>query len=669
MNSVCAVVIGHVDHGKTSLVRALTGTDTDRLAEEKTRGMSILPGFAHCTYPAGTVDFIDAPGHEDFIQAMIGAASGAQVALLVVSAVEGIRAQTLEHLAIAELLGITRAVVIVSKSDLVAPPARAEEPTSSQADFRVALRRVLTQTHIADAPMIACSALTGEGIADVHAALQDVLEAAPTLRPTPCMLPIDRVFTRQGYGTVVTGTLIGTDISVGAEMMLQPAHRRVTVRSLQSRGESVQAVQAGARVAVNLRGVGVEEIARGAVLCTPEAGAPTTTIDVALTLLPITATPGIDTAGIGTPGMGTLGMGTLGIGTAGIGKPLRHMEEIRVSFGTTREVATLRLYSPKTGPTLAQLRFKKPVFGYVGQRAILRRLSPAQTLGSATFLDPQATPERAGNSARTALLHAIQTGAPLDIAHALAADNHGIADLRDVARLGRTDIPAARTALAGHTEMLAPDIFALTKDIPRHKAAFIEALAGYHSAHPLRILAPHSIAAGLKLAPLLRDHIEELLFQEGAIRRTTSGCATRGHDPIAKLSASDRVRLDAIEGTVQRAGLTPPLRSALAVDPKDTALTDLLCNTGRLVALENIALKQTLLFVPATLSAAAETLGAVFAPPAPFTTSQARDALGTSRKVIVPVLEHFDSIGITLRSGDTRRMSAQNPVPPAGTTR
>ncbi|MEH6830569.1 MAG: GTP-binding protein, partial [Sulfitobacter sp.] len=371
MNTRCIVVIGHVDHGKTSLVRALTGIETDRLAEEKERGLSIALGFAHRAYPEGTIDFIDAPGHEDFIQAMVSGATGAQSILAVISLTEGIGAQTLEHLTIAGLLGLTNAVIAVTKSDTL-------EPSSHAARLEV-IRSELAQTPFADAELLLCSALTGDGLDALHLALQKTLSGpANASAPLQSILPIDRVFSMPGHGTIVTGTLLGQELHVNTHAVLQPDGRKTTVRGLQSRGEKRGLVKAGERVAVNLRGVAVKDIPRGAALCVGDALPPSTCFDVSIGLNPWSNTA------------------------------LKHNEDIRVMFGTSSEIASVRVFggkqiAPKQSGH-AQLRFKKQVVGFAGQKAILRRLSPPETLGGATILDPIAMPTKSTNKRRLAVL-------------------------------------------------------------------------------------------------------------------------------------------------------------------------------------------------------------------------------------------------------------------------
>ena len=631
MTNCCAVVIGHVDHGKTALVRALTGIDTDRLAEERARGLSIVAGYAHHGYPDGTLDFVDAPGHEDFVQAMIRGAAGARAALVVVSAVEGVRAQTREHLAIAGLLGIDRVLVAVTKSDLLAP----EEIPSRMADLQGALSGTICD----GAPMIPCSARTGAGLADLHAVLARWVTApASGAAPPGAFLPVDRAFSVAGRGTVVTGTLIGGPLQQDQTLTLLPDDMPVKLRGLQSRGEAQESVAPGARCAVNLRGVSVDQVPRGSVLSAPGTVAASVCLDVAITVLP------------------------------GASASLRHMEELRVIIGTTSVVAQLRLFGPGRllpgQEGLGQLRLRTPVAAFAGQAAVLRRLSPAQTVGGIRVLDPLAEPAGAGDSARAALLAAVVGGRPASIAVALAQATGGCADLDRLARIARASQAALVAELQDGFTQIDPQTLAPNAQVQEARAALLARLSRYHADHPLRLLAPRSIAAQRGLAPALQAYVEKVLTEEGVLRAGPAGLGLASHDPFGALEGRDRDRAAEIEEQFHAGGLAPPAVAEIAVTDRDGELIELLCHAGRLVRLHNVALDQWLIFQAGALAEAAQRLHAHFAPNASFTTSEARQALSTTRRVIVPVLEHFDACGITRRTGDLRTVALPKPVSP-----
>jgi selenocysteine-specific elongation factor len=629
VNTCCIAVIGHVDHGKSALVCALTGIETDRLPEEKARGLSITPGYAYAHYSSGVVDFIDVPGHEDFIAAMVSGASGARAAMVVISAVEGIRTQTREHLEIAAALGIEVAIVAVTKADLLAQDAR---------ELRLeAIRLALSESGFGDPRTMLCSALTGEGLPELHAELETLLVAPERAAgPLHAFLPIDRVFSLAGRGTIVTGTLLGAEISADRRMRILPEGHGVTLRGLQSRGGERDRVQPGERVAVNLRGVAVGQIRRGAVLCAPDAFAQSVCMDVVL-----------DVKG--------------GSGTA-----LKQGEEVRVLLGTASDVAQVRHFATGTDSgdqsVFAQLRFRKPVVGFAGQRAVLRRLSPSQTLGGAIVLDPQARFARANDLARRGVLAAVLRQDAYCIARALAKAHGGAFYIEDFARLARLNEPDASAALEESFVSVGSDMFASREDIESCTVAIIEALRRYHAANPMAMAAPRSVLSRLKAPAALVWHAEAAALADDLLRADGTHLALRDHDPFALLTPDRLALLERIEKTALEAGLGPPQ------DGADNDLLTLLIDSGRLVALPNVSLGQTLVFHRDALSAAAQRLCAAFPAPEPFTTSQARGALNTTRRIIVPVLEYFDARGITRRSGDTREMAADFPVPPLRAT-
>ncbi len=621
MTSACVIVIGHVDHGKTALVRALTGMETDRLAEEKARGLSIALGFAHCEMAGGTLDLIDAPGHEDFIRTMVSGASGAQGAMLVVSAVEGVAAQTREHVQIARLLQVPVAVVAVTKVDLI-PEATLPARLAEIAD-------ALAAQGVTGAEPVPCSATTAGGTDHLRQVLARRFNALPArAAPMGAFLPVDRAFTLAGRGTVVTGTLLGGALAVGEALTVQPSGAATVVRGLQARGAARERVAAGERVAVNLRGIALEDIARGDVICTGGQGA-TLCMDVWLTVS--------DTAP----------------------RPVKHMQDLRVLWGTAHEVATLRLMGggqiAPGGAGLGQLRFKRPVVGFAGQAAVLRQLSPAATLAGAVILDPQATAVGAGDRGRLAVMQAAQQQDGTALAAALCAQGRGVALWSDLVRLARCD---ATAALPTGVVRLSPEHIALADDLVTVQTAVVAALQRFHADHPIKQGAALSMLQ--RVTPLrgLVPFAQAELFRGGEVVLRDGLVSLARHDPFAALAPQQLARLTEIEERMRAGGTSPPdVRQFDA--PDDADLIALMVAQGRLVSLANIALKQQVVFHAATIGQAQRSLAANFPPPTAFTTSAARTALGTTRKFIVPLLEHLDALGITLRDGDTRQIAPQ----------
>ena len=621
MTSACVIVIGHVDHGKTALVRALTGMETDRLAEEKARGLSIALGFAHCEMAGGTLDLIDAPGHEDFIRTMVSGASGAQGAMLVVSAVEGIAAQTREHVQIARLLQVPVAVVAVTKVDLI--------PEATLPARLVEIADALAAQGVTGAELVPCSATTAGGTDHLRQVLARRFNALPArAAPMEAFLPVDRAFTLSGRGTVVTGTLLGGALAVGAALTVQPSGAATVVRGLQARGAARERVAAGERVAVNLRGIALEDIARGDVICTGGQGA-TLCMDVWLTVS--------DTAP----------------------RPVKHMQDLRVLWGTAHEVATLRLMGggqiAPGGAGLGQLRFKRPVVGFAGQAAVLRQLSPAATLAGAVILDPQATAVGAGDRRRLAVMQAAHQQDGTALAAALCAQGRGVALWSDLVRLARCD---ATAALPTGVVRLSPEHIALADDLAAVQTAVVAALQRFHADHPIKQGAALSMLQQVTPLRGLVPFAQTELVRGGEVVLRDGLVSLARHDPFAALAPQQLARLTEIEERMRAGGTSPPdLRQFDA--PEDADLIALMVERGRLVSLANIALKQQVVFHEATIGQAQRSLAASFPPPTAFTTSAARTALGTTRKFIVPLLEHLDALGMTLRDGDTRQIAPQ----------
>jgi selenocysteine-specific elongation factor len=456
-------------------------------------------------------------------------------------------------------------------------------------------------------------------------------------------LPIDRAFSLTGAGTVVTGTLQGAGLKVGEAVELWPSGQRASVRQLQVHNQSVGDAEPGGRVAVNLRGLSAKDVASGEVVCRAGAFAPSTQVDVMITL------------------------------SGQASKGLKHMDQIKLLWGARQDMASLRLMEAGTlAPgqrALAQLRFATPVAAYGGQRAVLRRPSPAETLGSITVLDPLAPPMKGRSGSRLALLAAVASGEVEAIVQALADWSGGILLVAEAARLTRRTVSDLLPLLAMDYQPLGEGQLVRRSDMAAAKQAYLFALTTAHALAPMRAAA--SLAEVRKA--LAKDHgrdliahAEQVLAQEGLIRLEGAKVALASHDPLASLTADSLVRLGEIEARLLQAGLMPPDVATVAGDDEEaTALMTLLVETGRAVALRNGALRQTLTFHHSALLDAAPQLRNHFPPPQSFTTGQARAALDTTRKYIVPVLEYLDRLGLTRRDGDVRQVLSEGDVPTA----
>jgi len=383
---------GHIDHGKTSLVKALTGTDTDRLKEEKARGITIELGFAHLELPGG-IEFgvVDVPGHEKFVRAMVAGVAGMDLVMLVIAADEGIMPQTREHLDILRLLGVRAGLVALTKSDMVEPdwlPLVQEE-----------VREFVAGTFLETAPIIPVSSKTGAGLDELKAALALLAEAAAEKkRDGAFRLPVDRVFTVAGFGTVVTGTLLAGEIRIGDELELLPKGIGGRVRGIQAHGSKADSGQAGQRLAVNLQGIDLDQVQRGDVVVPANVFRTTRRVDVRLDHL--TAAP----------------------------RDLKHRSNVRFHTGTsevTAQVLLLERSSLPPGETAyAQLRLAEPLLLVSGDPYLIRTASPAATIGGGIVLDPFPPARRRRSDEALKLLAALdaaehQHTCGLIVAHAL----------------------------------------------------------------------------------------------------------------------------------------------------------------------------------------------------------------------------------------------------------
>jgi len=634
--SLSLAVIGHVNHGKTALVRALTGMETDRLKEEIERGLSITLGFAHAEQGGVMFDLIDAPGHEDYIRAMVSGTAGARAVLLVVSATEGFGRQTHEHLAIAAALALEAGLVVVTKADLLGPGDEAAVISQITADLRGTL--------LDGQPIILCSAHSGAGVEAVREGLHALAHRCPPPAALAgAFLPIDRAFSLTGAGTVVTGTLQGAGLRVGEAVELWPSGKRASIRQLQVHNQSVGHAEPGGRVAVNLRGLSAKDVASGEVLCSIGAFAPSTQVDVMISL------------------------------SEQASKGLKHMDQIKVLWGARQDMASLRLMEAGTlAPGqrgLAQLRFATPVVAYGGQRAVLRRPSPAETLGSIRVLDPLTPPMKGRSGPRLAVLAAVASGGVETIVQALADWSGGVLSVTEAARLTRLSVSDLLPLLVTDYQPLGEGQLVRRSDMATAKQAYLDALSAAHDFAPTRAAAAVAEVRKALAKDHGRDliaHAEHVLAQEGLIRLESAKVALASHDPLATLTADALVRLGEIEARLLDAGLMPPdVATVAGSDEEAAALMALLVETGRAVALRNGGLRQTLTFHHQALLDAAPKLRIHFSPPQSFTTGEARAALETTRKYIVPVLEYLDRLGLTRREGDVRQVLTEGDVPAA----
>jgi len=609
---------GHVDHGKSSLVRALTGTDPDRWLEERVRGMTLDLGFAHLRFPDGVeAGIVDVPGHERFLHNMLAGAAGMELLLLVVAANEGPAAQTLEHLAILGYLNVRRTIVVLSKIDLV----DAEERTLVRALVAGAMRGTVAE----GAPVVGVSTRSGEGLDELRAAIHDALVALPPRAPdAPPFLPVDRVFALAGHGTIVTGTLMQGRIAVGDALVLQPSGRDVRVRSLQVFGEKHDRVSGGMRVAANLPGVDVAEIARGDVLAAPEFRASNA---IRVRFRPVPEQRGV----------------------------LRRRTPVRAYFGSAELLGTLALDAAGEAESGATLFLRGPAAVFPGQTFVVRRLSPKTLLGGGTVAGLDAAADDAVDSVDAPDIAAIRVALvaaglqPKTAAELAAAANvreaRAAAILDDLVASGRA---AAVARPLGFVDAMALDGL----------RARIEAFMRLRQHESPWALGVTSLAiareAGVPEPLLLR--LLASLADDGRIAHRQGYYATLDFAPA--LTNEQRAFFERYAAVDPQAPAMPASLDALVTEIKRAKIAGLSQAFDTLVATGAFVKVGADVYRGTQIAEIRARLEAVLRRDKQITVSGFRDAIGSSRKYAVPLMEWFDASGVTLRNGDLRVLRA-----------
>jgi selenocysteine-specific elongation factor len=615
---------GHVDHGKSSLVSALTGTNPDRWLEEQVRGMTLDLGFAHLRFDDGVeAGIVDVPGHERFLHNMLAGASGMELLLLVIDAGEGVMPQTIEHLQILQYLNVRDVIVVLTKMDLI-PPQQAGAICAS-------VHEQLAETIAANAPIFAVSTITGDNLDVLRTGIHDALQRlAPRDPDAPAYLPIDRVFALPGHGTIVTGTLMQGRIAVGDTLALQPSNRSVRVRSLQSFGRRYERVEGGARVAVNLPGIGVHDIARGEMLVAPQF---TASDAFAVRFTPLTE---------------ALAM-------------LRRRNAVRAYIGSAEILGTLVFDDvPKSAvETNGQLFLRRATVAHPGTAFVVRRLSPKNLLGGGRIEQPGAPSSE------------MQTGADPHEAMVLTAlRGDGVAALTtaDIARSAnlRDDSAAsAIEALADRGEVLRvarPPAFVDMHAAQALLTRALEFLQQHQQAEPWSMGATSlALSRALATNEALLLRILGAFADEGRIAHRAGYFSTVDHTP-ALTAEQQRFFQEALPTDPANPLVPTPLADVVAKVKQSrvngiSKAFDTLVAKGALVKVNDEVYRGTQI---ATIRARVESF---LRENKQMTMAQFRDVIGTSRKYAVPLLEWFDARGITVRSGDYRMLRTKQAAP------
>lgn len=619
---------GHIDHGKTALVKALTGIDTDRLPEEKARGITIDIGFAFLEEPDGlTIEIVDVPGHERFVKNMLAGAGGIDLALLVVAADEGVMPQTREHLAICSLLHIAAGLVALTKADLV------------EADWLELVREdvagLVRGTFLEGAPVIPVSAKTGEGLDALRAALREVAARVPPRRTEHLpRLPIDRVFSARGFGTVVTGTLMTGRFAVEDRVEIFPKGLVAKIRGLQVHGRPVGQATAGQRTAINFQGIERTAVERGDVVGLAGTLRPTLLVDGTLELL------------------------------ADAPRPLKSRDRIRLHAGTSEVMArVLLLDRAELAPgerALARLRLEAPLVVVPGDRFVIRSYSPVTTIGGGSVLDIDPPRVRRRAPALVAHLTLLERGSPEDVveAHVRHAGPAGMrisalaarvpyspAELRDI--LGRLEA-AGRLHAVERDWYLHPDTHA------RLRQQVMAALEQFHRTWPLRLGMSREELRNRAGGADERVFAQVLaaLDAEGVVRAERDKVRLAAHQ--VRLSPAQQRAVERIEQEFLEADAAPPspeeaLARAGLAGGEDHELFQLLVAEKKL-----IRVKESLYFHAAALERIQDRVVALLRERREIGPGDVKDLLGISRKYAIPLLEHLDARRVTARVGEKR---------------
>jgi selenocysteine-specific elongation factor len=615
---------GHVDHGKSSLIRALTGIETDRLPEEQARGLSIDLGFAHLSLPGDVVaGIVDVPGHERFLKNMLAGVGGYDLGLLVVDAQEGVMPQTREHVEILELLRTPLGLVAMTKADLV--DGEFLELVGDD------LRDFLQDTFLAQAPIVAVSSKTGAGLPELKEKLARLLGTA-SVRDAHgrFRLPIDRVFVKAGFGTVVTGSLWSGTLKKGDRVQLWPGGEEIKVRGLQVHGKEVESAVAGQRLAVNLSGVEPGSVKRGMLVASPDWLQTTHRVDVRFQV------------------------------SARAPRPLKHRSRVRVYHGTSEVFGrALLLEGDELEPQasgLVQLQLDEPLVMLAGDRVIVRDFTSSYTIGGAEVLEPLAQPHRRKDDDVLQRLQAKEIGG---LQQRILADLTGFVSKSPAQIAAQLQLPLSEVQAGleqlGQEQRVASlsKGWALASSVEDVRDRLLGLLAGLQQKTPWK--------SGWRKEELLKmlnheqprfaEEVFTYLLERQEMQAQGRLLSLPGHQ--AQLSKGQQQVAQRVQDRLRKEGFAPPAWAELAtleqIDAASWKILDTyLCETGVVVKIT-----PELGLLAETLSLGLERLKQLTGP---FTASQARDALTTSRKFVIPLLEYYDQAGCTQRNGEVRTM-------------
>jgi selenocysteine-specific elongation factor len=615
---------GHIDHGKTALVKALTGIDTDRLKEEKERGMTTDLGFA---FLGDRVAIIDVPGHERFVKTMVAGVTSVDMALLVIAADDGVMPQTREHLEIIHLLGIPTGFIALNKIDL------ADEQWREMVLSDIA--GLVRGTMLEHAPIFPVSALTGEGIEKLRDHICRAAQAVAARRDRGVFrMPVDRVFTIKGFGTVAAGTIASGSVHVEEEVELLPQRKILRVRGIQVHDHDVTTSHCGLRTAVNLQSVEKDLLQRGDVLGAPGYFVPTSMFDVRLTML------------------------------ASSGEPLKHRARVRVHVGTNEVTARLQLLDRELLPAgeegFVQVHAEQPVVVDVGDRFVVRSYSPVRTIGGGVVLDVHPTKHRRSQAGVSQALEQKLQGDPADLVlDQLLRAQHGLLSTTELSHA--VSLPPAECSLAlgelSRRSLAFPldrDFWCAAQIVESVKQGMLDYLRSFHAEHPMRVGVP---AAELhtRIKRLVQKRVFDLalsrLLAENTVQRVGEKIGLADHHVV--MTAEQEMVHARLAKTYRDADCMPPdVKVALqgAASGAEEVLNSMM-ETGELLRLE-----EGIIIHREAVQHAHEKVRVLLSRQGKATLSELRQYLGITRKYAVPLMTYFDALGVTVRDGETRSL-------------
>ncbi len=633
MKQIILGTAGHIDHGKTSLIKAITGTDTDRLKEEKERGITIELGFASLDLPGGQhLGIIDVPGHEKFVKNMVAGATGIDIVVMVIAADEGVMPQTREHMEICTLLGIQHGLIVMTKTDMV------EEEWLELALEDI--REFSQGTFLEDSPILPVSSVTGEGIPELISALDDIAGNIP-LRPPSSLfrLPIDRVFTMKGFGTVITGTLVSGKINVGETIMVYPTGITSKVRGLQVHNQSAESADAGMRTAINFQGLDKTAVKRGEVLSTPGALIASYMVDVSFHYI------------------------------ASNKKPLKNRTLVRFHTGTSEVMGYLILLEQEELPpgqtAVAQLRLDSPVAVVKDDRFVVRSYSPVRTIGGGQVLNPiPPKHKRLRPDVVEGLQHLADDDPEAIISQHIQQARYGgvsFSHLKIMTNLTDKQLDTALQHLMSQKTITQTDkenrIFLHQTTFDKLKQKTAEYLGNYHSDNPLKAgMSKEELKSKFPQLsdPKVFNLILNQMIKSGQIAQEEN--TVRLSDHRVSLGADQADIRKKILDIYQNGGLQPPyfreIHRILDVDPNHTKdVLMLLVEEGQIVKT-----KDDLYFHVDAITELKNRLVDFLKSNGEITTPQFKEMTAASRKYVIPLIEYFDARKVTLRIGDSRRL-------------